>query len=120
MDWGGQYRGLSNSSPSAQWEGGWGIEHWAISGNTWSRRVLLVIPLLIGLTIVMFALIHLAPGDPVRAFISEPNADPASSSRHATISASISRCPCSTRKYLGRLVRGDLGTAYTFNSKPVL
>src|SRR5215211_7149003 len=42
-------------------------------GTYMLRRVLLLIPLLIGLSIVMFALIHLAPGDPALAFISEQN-----------------------------------------------
>ena len=36
-------------------------------------RLLLLVPLLIGLTLVMFTLVQIAPGDPVSAFISEQN-----------------------------------------------
>ncbi|MDP8909694.1 MAG: peptide ABC transporter permease, partial [Chloroflexota bacterium] len=35
-----------------------------------ARRVLFLIPLLLGLSIVMFTLIHLAPGDPALALMS--------------------------------------------------
>ena len=84
------------------------------------RRTLLVIPLLIGLTIVMFALIHLAPGDPVRAFISEGNADPAFIEQARHNLGLDQPLPVQYVKYMNRLLHGDLGTAYTFNSKPVL
>ena len=42
-------------------------------GSYMLRRVLLLVPMLLGLSLVMFALIHLAPGDPALAFISEQN-----------------------------------------------
>ncbi|MCA1724534.1 MAG: ABC transporter permease [Thermomicrobia bacterium] len=89
-------------------------------GAYMARRVLIVIPLLIGLSIVMFALIHLAPGDPVRAFISEGNADPSFIAQARHNLGLDQPLPVQYAKYLGRLARGDLGTAYTFNSKPVL
>jgi peptide/nickel transport system permease protein len=80
----------------------------------------MVIPLLLGLTILMFALIHLAPGDPVRAFISEPNVDPAFIEQARHNLGLDQPLPVQYVKYIGRLVRGDFGTAYTFNSRPVL
>jgi len=89
-------------------------------GAYMARRVLIVIPLLLGLSIVMFALIHLAPGDPVRAFLSEGNADPTFIAQARHNLGLDQPLPVQYAKYLGRLVRGDLGTAYTFNSKPVL
>lgn len=85
-----------------------------------ARRALLVIPLLIGLTILMFALVHLAPGDPVRAFISEPNVDPAFIEQARHNLGLDQPLPVQYAKYMNRLLHGDLGTAYTFNSKPVL
>jgi peptide/nickel transport system permease protein len=89
-------------------------------GAYMARRVLIVIPLLLGLSIIMFALVHLAPGDPVRAFISEGNADPGFIEQTRHNLGLDQPLPVQYARYLGRLVRGDLGTAYTFNSKPVL
>jgi peptide/nickel transport system permease protein len=89
-------------------------------GQYMIRRVLLLIPLLIGLSLVMFALVHLAPGDPARAFISEGNADPGFIEQTRHNLGLDQPLPVQYAKYLGHLVRGDLGTAYTFNSKPVL
>jgi peptide/nickel transport system permease protein len=85
-----------------------------------ARRVLLVIPLLLGLTILMFALVHLAPGDPVRAFISDPNVDPSFVEQARHNLGLDQPLPVQYVKYVWQLVRGDFGTAYTFNSKPVL
>lgn len=89
-------------------------------GQYMIRRVLLLFPLLIGLSIIMFALVHLAPGDPVRAFISEGNADPGFIEQARKNLGLDQPIPVQYARYMGRLVRGDLGTAYTFNSKPVL
>jgi peptide/nickel transport system permease protein len=89
-------------------------------GQYMIRRVLLLIPLLIGLSLVMFLLIHLAPGDPVRAFVSQPNVDPAFIAQARHNLGLDQPLPVQYARYMGRLVRGDFGTAYTFNSKPVL
>jgi peptide/nickel transport system permease protein len=85
------------------------------------RRVLMLVPLLIGLSLIMFLLLHLAPGDPATASM-----PPSALSNPAFVEQ--------TRKNLGldeplvvqygywlrNLVTGDLGTAYGFNRKPVL
>ncbi len=89
-------------------------------GTYMARRALMVIPLLLGLTIIMFALVHLAPGDPVRAFIADTNADPAFIAQARHNLGLDQPLPVQYVKYLGRLLHGDLGTAYTFNSRPVL
>ncbi|HEY7909761.1 MAG TPA: ABC transporter permease [Thermomicrobiales bacterium] len=89
-------------------------------GQYMIRRVLLLIPLLIGLSLVMFLLIHLAPGDPVRAFISQPGIDPTFIAQARHNLGLDQPLPIQYARYMGRLVRGDFGTAYTFNSKPVL
>ena len=39
------------------------------------RRTLFLVPLMIGLSLVMFTLIHTAPGDPVLALLGERGAD---------------------------------------------
>jgi peptide/nickel transport system permease protein len=89
-------------------------------GQYMIRRVLLLIPLLIGLSLVMFLLIHLAPGDPVRAFISQPGIDPTFIAQARHNLGLDQPLPVQYARYMGRLLRGDFGTAYTFNSKPVL
>ena len=84
------------------------------------RRVLALIPLLIGLSIVMFTLIHLAPGDPTLAFISEQNTDPSFVEQARKNFGLDKPLPVQYLVWLGKVVRGDLGTAYTFNGRPVL
>ncbi len=84
------------------------------------RRVLTLIPLLIGLSIVMFTLIHLAPGDPTLAFISEQNTDPSFVEQARKNFGLDKPLPVQYLVWLGKVVRGDLGTAYTFNGRPVL
>ena len=85
------------------------------------RRALMLIPLLIGLSILMFTLIHAAPGDPTVALMG------ATAARNPTAIAQ-------TRERLGldkplpeqyliwakRLAQGDFGSAATFNNTPVL
>jgi peptide/nickel transport system permease protein len=85
------------------------------------RRVLMLIPLLLGLSLVMFVLLHIAPGDPATASM-----PPSALSNPAFVEQ--------TRKNLGldkpiivqygywlrNLATGDLGTAYGFNRQPVL
>jgi peptide/nickel transport system permease protein len=85
------------------------------------RRILILVPMLIGLSLVMFLLLHLAPGDPATATL-PPNA------------ISNTEFLEQTRKNLGldkplivqygywlrNLATGDLGTAYGFNRQPVL
>lgn len=84
------------------------------------RRVLLLVPLLVGLTLVMFTLVHLAPGDPVSAFISEQNANPDFIEQARKNFGLDQPLPVQYGIYLSRLVQGDLGTSYSFGGKPVL
>ena len=86
-----------------------------------ARRVLMLIPLLLGLSLVMFVLLHIAPGDPATAAM-----PPSALSNPDFVEQ--------TRRNLGldkplivqygywlrNLVTGDLGTAYGFNRQPVL
>ncbi len=84
------------------------------------RRLFLLVPLLIGLTLVMFTLVHIAPGDPVSAFISEQNADPTFIEQARKNFGLDQPLPVQYGVYLLRLVQGDLGTSYSFGGKPVL
>jgi len=82
------------------------------------RRVLAAIPVLFGLSIILFAFVHLLPGDPCRAILGQ----------HATVES------CNRLRenlgldqplwiqyidYIGRLLRFDFG-ASIINSKPFL
>lgn len=84
------------------------------------RRLLLVVPMLIGLSIVVFLLIHLAPGDPALALVGEQNVDP-------TVVAQVRKnlgldkpLPVQYGIWLSNIVQLDFGTAYTFNRTPVI
>lgn len=84
------------------------------------RRTLMVIPLLLGLSVIIFLLVHLAPGDPALAFVSEQNNDPEVLAQIREDLGLNEPLPVQYAKWLGHIVRGDFGLAYTFNSKPVL
>ena len=62
------------------------------------RRLLLTIPVLLGVATLVFSLIHLVPGDPVQAMLGESASpqDIADAARRG--SASIGRLSCSTAR----------------------
>ncbi len=82
------------------------------------RRVLVAIPVMIGLTLVMFALVHLAPGDPVEAFIS-PNSPPTFLEQARHNFGLDKPLPEQYVIYVGNLLKGDFGTSISFGQKPV-
>jgi len=86
-----------------------------------ARRVLFLVPLLLGLSIIMFGLIHAAPGDPVIALLGPQAAANPQFIEQARRNLGLDEpLPVQYLRWLGKLVRGDLGTAATFNNKPVL
>jgi peptide/nickel transport system permease protein len=85
------------------------------------RRFLFLIPLLIGLSIIMFTLIRLAPGDPALAMMSPSAANNPQYLEQTRKNLGLDEpLPVQYLTWLGNLVTGDFGTAYTFNNKPVL
>ncbi len=78
------------------------------------RRLLLTIPVILGVATLVFALIHLVPGDPAQAMLGEtaPQAD-VLKLRH---SLGLDQ-PLLTqyRTFMVGLVRGDLGTSFRYN-----
>jgi peptide/nickel transport system permease protein len=84
------------------------------------RRLLMVGPLLVGLSIIIFLLLQLTPGDPALAFVSEQNNDPAVLERIREDLGLNEPIPVQYFKWARKLVVGDFGIAYTYNSKPVL
>jgi peptide/nickel transport system permease protein len=86
-----------------------------------ARRLFFLIPLLVGLSLLMFALIHAAPGDPVIAMMGPQAAANPEYVEQARRNLGLDQpVPIQYLRWLGNVVRGDLGTAATFNNKPVL
>jgi peptide/nickel transport system permease protein len=79
------------------------------------RRLLLTIPVILGVATLVFALIHLVPGDPAQAMLGEtaPQADVVKL-RH---SLGLDQ-PLLTqyRTFMIGLARGDLGTSFRYNA----
>ncbi|MFL6248056.1 MAG: nickel ABC transporter permease [Thermoanaerobaculia bacterium] len=79
------------------------------------RRLLLTIPVILGVATLVFALIHLVPGDPAQAMLGEtaPQAD-VLKLRH---SLGLDR-PLLTqyRTFMTGLAHGDLGTSFRYNA----
>ena len=82
------------------------------------RRILLTIPVLLGVATLVFALIHLVPGDPAQAMLG----DSASAADVADLRARLGLDRPLLEQYarfMGGLIRGDLGTSFR-TSQPVL
>jgi dipeptide transport system permease protein len=83
------------------------------------RRVALIIPTFIGITLLAFALIHLIPGDPVENLSGERGMDPARRARLLHEFGLDRSLPVQYADYIGHVLRGDLGTSLTTH-EPVL
>lgn len=76
-----------------------------------SQRVALAIPVLFGVSVTVFVLVHLAPGDPVATIT---GITPDSGRQMAELRHQLGLdqpWPVQYAKWLGRMVRGDLGTS---------
>ncbi len=73
-----------------------------------TRRLLLVVPTVLGVVTLVFVLIHLVPGDPVDVMLGETAraADKVRLRRQLGLDRPL---PAQFGRYLGRLARGDLG-----------
>ena len=79
------------------------------------RRLLQMIPIALGISILMFALLTLAPGDPVDLLIaSDPRVKPQDVARLKRIYGLDQPIHIRYVKWLGRTVRGDLGFSRTY------
>jgi len=79
------------------------------------RRVALTIPVLLGVATLVFALIHLVPGDPAEAMLGEsaPAADLDELRRTLGLDQPL---VVQYGRYLGRLVQGDLGVSFRYRT----
>ncbi|MDQ6620751.1 MAG: ABC transporter permease subunit [Pseudomonadota bacterium] len=83
------------------------------------RRVALVVPTFLGVTLLAFALIHLIPGDPVENLSGERGMDPERRARLLHEFGLDRSLPVQYLDYIREVVRGDLGTSLTTH-EPVL
>ena len=81
------------------------------------RRLLLTLPVLLGVATLVFALIHLVPGDPARSMLGDTaSQEEIDQLRHAL--GLDQPLLVQYKSFLGGLVRGDLGTSFR-NGAPV-
>jgi ABC-type dipeptide/oligopeptide/nickel transport system permease component len=81
-------------------------------------RLALLVPTLFGVLLVTFLLLYVAPGDPVQAMVGE-RADPATLARLRAELHLDDPLPIQFARYLGGVLRGDLGTSY-ITRRPIL
>jgi ABC-type dipeptide/oligopeptide/nickel transport system permease component len=79
------------------------------------RRVLTTVPVLFGVATLVFALIHLVPGDPAQAMLGE-SATPGAVAELRTRLGLDEPLLVQYGTFLGGLVRGDLGTSFRYRT----
>ena len=82
------------------------------------RRVLLAIPTLVGVLVVVFLLLYVAPGDPVQEMVGE-RADAETIARLRRELRLDDPVPVQFLHYAGGVLSGDLGTSY-ITGRPIL
>jgi ABC-type dipeptide/oligopeptide/nickel transport system permease component len=81
-------------------------------------RFALLFPTLLGVLVVTFLLLYVAPGDPVQAMVGE-RADPETIARLRAELRLDDPLPAQFVRYVGSAVRGDLGRSY-ITGRPIL
>jgi oligopeptide transport system permease protein len=87
-------------------------------GRYVARRLLLTIPVLLGASFLIFAMVYALPGDPIRALAGDRPLPPAVVAQLRDEFNLNDPFFIQYFKYLGDLLQGDLGT--DFNRRPVL
>jgi peptide/nickel transport system permease protein len=80
-----------------------------------ARRLLLTIPVLLGVATLVFALIHLVPGDPAQTMLGE-SASPEEVARLRTTLGLDRPLLVQYRAFLSGVARGDLGTSFRYGT----
>lgn len=84
------------------------------------RRLILIVPTFFMITILIFVLIHLAPGDPAMALAGRGTTDPEVLEQIREDYGLYEPVPVQYLIWLSKLLRGDLGLSYTLNRRPVI
>jgi len=82
------------------------------------RRLLLAVPTLLGVLVVVFLLLYVAPGDPVQEMVGE-RADPETIARLRRELRLDDPLHVQFGHYAGGVLRGDLGTSY-ITGRPII
>ncbi len=77
------------------------------------RRILVSVPVILGVTFVVFALVHFAPGDAVRIMLASERVTPEMAAQLRAYYGLDNPWYTQYFSYLGNLLRGDLGTSVT-------
>ncbi len=83
------------------------------------RRILQSIPLLLGITVLTFAIIHAAPGGPLALYSFEPNISQEDLDRLSQAYGLNDPVPLQYVRWLGRMLHLDLGRSFEYH-QPVL
>jgi peptide/nickel transport system permease protein len=79
------------------------------------RRILVTIPTLWGVSVLTFAIVHLAPGDPAAFFVSTSSFDPVVMARlHAELGLDRP-LPVQYIDWMVQMLRGNFGQSFTYN-----
>jgi peptide/nickel transport system permease protein len=86
-----------------------------------ARRVVLAIPLLLGITFISFMIIHLAPGDPTDVLVGDQRADAQNIQKVLQEIYGLDK-PLHVQywNWLSRLLRFDFGRSFSPDGRPVL
>ncbi len=86
------------------------------------RRVLFAVPLLLGITFLSFAIIHLAPGEPTDLIAGDPRLEASAQSRQLLreMYGLDQPIPVQYWNWLTRVVRLDFGRSFSPDGRPVL
>ena len=82
------------------------------------RRLLLAVPTLVGASLIVFAMVHLAPGDPIAA-VMPADSSPADIEAAKKALGFDKPLPVQYLMWLGRVARGDLGRSIA-TRRPVI
>ncbi len=83
-----------------------------------ARRLATLVPLLFGITVICFAMVHLAPGDPMQlAADLDPRAK--ANSAYAENAGLNDPLPVQYLHWLGKISRGDFGISLAADGRPV-
>lgn len=86
-----------------------------------TKRLLMLIPLMVGITLITFAVIHLAPGEPVEMQMAmNPKVGKEARERLKKFYGLDQPLHTQYLTWVGKLVRLDLGRSFSSDSRPVL
>ena len=83
-----------------------------------ARRIVLLFPLLLGITVVVFMLMQIIPGDPAVVLLGQDATPEAVAALRETLGLDRP-LPIQLTLYLANIVRGDLGESI-FRGEPVI